>query len=54
MTVHARIALALSLGDEDLDLFMRTSGLPRQRALRTLREQRARGRRILSVCAARR
>jgi hypothetical protein len=44
MPIAARIALALALGDDDLDLFVRTSGLTRDEALATLRAQRARGR----------
>ena len=40
----ARIALALSLGDDDLDLFARTSGLDRDEARRRLRAQRQIGR----------
>lgn len=44
MPVHARISLALSLGDDDLDLFVRASGLDRPAALRLLREPRARDR----------
>jgi hypothetical protein len=42
--VADRIALALSLGDDDLDLFARTSGLPVGEARRRLRAQRDRGR----------
>ena len=41
----ARIELALALGDDDLALFMRTSGLSRQQALEMLQQQHARGRR---------
>jgi len=44
MPIAARVQLALSLGDEDLDLFVRTSGLGRDEARRRLRAQRARGR----------
>lgn len=44
MTVPARIALALALGDDDLDLFMRSSGLGRSGALRRLRARRQEGR----------
>lgn len=40
----ARIALALALGDDDLDLFARTSGLDRDEARRRLRAQRQIGR----------
>jgi hypothetical protein len=38
------VELALSLGDDDLDLFMRVSGLDRDEARRRLRAQRQRGR----------
>lgn len=48
----ARIELALALGDDDLALFMRTSGLSREQALAVLQQQRLRGRRP-SVAAAR-
>lgn len=51
LPIAARIELALALGDDDLALFMRTSGLRREPALRTLQRQRARGRRP-SVAAA--
>jgi hypothetical protein len=44
LPVAARIALALSLGDQDLDLFSRSSGLDQAEALRRLRNQRAQGR----------
>jgi hypothetical protein len=52
MTVPARIALALSLGDEDLDRFASTSGLLPHEALSILRAQRARGRRVTSKSAS--
>lgn len=42
--LKARMALALSLGDADLDLFVRSSGLDRATALTRLRAQRARDR----------
>jgi hypothetical protein len=42
LTVPERIALALSLGDADLTLYMKTSGKNRLDALRALRAQRAR------------
>jgi len=45
MPVAARIRLALSLGDDDLDLFVRSSGLDRADALGRLRARRAHGRR---------
>jgi hypothetical protein len=44
LPVAARIALALALGDDDLELFMRTTGSSRAEALATFRRQRARGR----------
>jgi hypothetical protein len=44
LSVAARIELALTLGDDDLEQFMRTGGLQREEALRRVREQRARGR----------
>lgn len=44
LPIQARIELALSLGDADLDLYMRTSGLDRATALAQLRAQRSRGR----------
>jgi hypothetical protein len=40
----ARIALALALGDDDLALFARASGLGREQAKIRLRLQRCRGR----------
>lgn len=44
LPLQARIALALSLGDADLDLYIRTSGLDRATALTRLRAQRSRDR----------
>lgn len=44
LTPAARIELALSLGDDDLDLFVRTSGLDRDEARRRLSAQRQIGR----------
>jgi hypothetical protein len=44
MPVNARLGLALALGDDDLDMFVRASGLAREDARRHLRAQRARGR----------
>lgn len=44
LPLQARIALALSLGDADLDLYVRTSGLDRATALAQLRAQRSRDR----------
>lgn len=52
MPVPARIALALSLGDDDLELFVRSSGLDRVEAIGRLRAGRAHGRRIPSAAAA--
>jgi len=45
LPVSERIALALSLGDEDLDLYVRASGLTPAAALLRLRAGRAHGRR---------
>ena len=45
MPVPERIQLALALGDEDLALFVRSSGLDRADALQRLRARRAQGRR---------
>jgi hypothetical protein len=42
--VTERIALALSLGDDDLAVFMRATGLERSAALRQLRARRHHGR----------
>jgi hypothetical protein len=50
MTVSARIALALALGDDDLAIFVRSSGLEPTEARRRLRAQRGRGR-TPSACA---
>jgi hypothetical protein len=44
MPIAARLQLALALGDDDLDVFVRTSGMGRDEARRRLRAQRARGR----------
>lgn len=44
LSVAERIALALSLGDADLDLYMKTSGKTRDQSLRDLSARRARGR----------
>lgn len=44
LPVLARVELALALGDDDLDLFMRTNGLGREEALLRLRAQRQAGR----------
>ena len=51
MSPSERIALALSLGDQDLELFMRTSRLARADALKQLCAQRANGRRHHSAAA---
>jgi hypothetical protein len=45
LPVAARIKLALSLGDDDLDRFVQSSGLERGDALNQLRAQRTHGRR---------
>ena len=52
LPVDARIALALSLGDDDLDRFVQSSGLERKKALDRLRAQRQHGRRPSSVASA--
>ena len=44
LPMAARVELALSLGDDDLDVFVRVSGLDRDEARRRLRAQRQRGR----------
>ncbi len=44
LPVTERVALALALGDEDLALFVRSSGLDRADALQRLRARRAQGR----------
>jgi hypothetical protein len=51
-SASARIAIALSLGDDDLALFMGVSRMPRDLALRHVRAQRSRGR-LPSAAAAR-
>jgi len=51
MPVAERIALALTLGDQDLDLYMRVNGLGRHEARRALCAQRARGRTQPSAAA---
>jgi hypothetical protein len=51
LPVAARVDLALALGDDDLDLFARASGLDRGEALRRIRARRARGR-VPSAAAA--
>lgn len=45
MPVVSRIQLALAIGDDDLDMFVRSSGLDRDGARRQLRARRAVGRR---------
>ena len=52
MPMAARIRLALSLGDDDLALFARTSGLTREEARRRLRQQRDAGRTISRAAAS--
>jgi hypothetical protein len=44
MSVPARMQLSLSLGDDDLEFFVRSSGMAREDARRHLRAQRQRGR----------
>lgn len=44
MPMAARVELALSLGDDDLELFVRQSRLAEGEALRRLRARRAHGR----------
>jgi len=44
LPVRERVQLALTLGDDDLALFVRSSGLDRPEALRRLRARRATGR----------
>lgn len=50
LSVTERIELALTLGRDDLSLYMRVTGHPRDEALRALRAQRTRGR--TQSCAA--
>jgi hypothetical protein len=50
MPVHDRIRLALTLGERDVEIFVRSSGMDRQDALRQLRARRRRGR-VPSACA---
>ena len=44
LSLPERMALALALGDDDLDMFVRVSGLDRDEARHRLRTQRNRGR----------
>jgi hypothetical protein len=44
MSPAERVALALRLGERDLDLFSRAQGLTREEARRQLRAQRQKGR----------
>jgi hypothetical protein len=44
LSVPERMSLALALGDDDLDTFVRVSGLDREDARHRLRAQRNRGR----------
>lgn len=44
LPVRERLRVALALGDDDLALFLRSSGLDRDQARERLRAQRARGR----------
>jgi hypothetical protein len=50
MPVHERIQLALTLGERDIEIFVRSTGVERHEALRRLRERRRRGR-VPSACA---
>jgi hypothetical protein len=50
LPVRDRIALALALGDDDLALFVRASGLGREPALARLGQRRRQGR-VASGCA---
>jgi hypothetical protein len=45
LSPEERIALALRLGDEDLELFCRAQGLDRSEAIRVLQRRRQAGRR---------
>jgi hypothetical protein len=51
LPVRARIELALALGDADLELFVKTSGLARDKAHARLTAQRARNRCVASPSA---
>jgi hypothetical protein len=53
LPIDARIHLALSLGDDDLALFVRASGLAREEARLRLRQQRASGRTMSRAAAIR-
>jgi hypothetical protein len=50
MPVHDRIRLALTLGERDIEIFVRSTGMDRQEALQRLRARRRRGR-VPSACA---
>lgn len=50
MPVHDRIKLALTLGERDIEIFVRSTGVDRQEALQRLRARRRRGR-TPSACA---
>lgn len=54
MPIAERIALALALGDDDLDLFVRASGASAADARRQLRARRAEGRAASVANATRR
>jgi hypothetical protein len=50
MAVPERIQLALTLGDRDVEIFVRSTGVDRAEALRRLQARRRRGR-VPSACA---
>jgi hypothetical protein len=50
MPIRERIQLALTLGERDIEIFVRSTGVDRHEALRRLRARRRRGR-IPSACA---
>lgn len=54
LSVQERIALALSLGDDDLALYVRTSGTERDTAVSELQARHARGRTPSRAAAPRR
>jgi hypothetical protein len=52
MSAEERIELALRLGEDDLDAYMRSHGCDREHALRVLRRSRRSGRRHSAVMEA--
>jgi hypothetical protein len=50
LPVHDRIQLALTLGERDIEIFVRSTGVDRHEALQRLRARRRRGR-VPSACA---